>query len=283
MAKPKKDAEDLNITNGHDKKEDAKREKRPPKARRGLPAWFVPILVLVIIIGGIAAVLFFNVYDIREKWIMPYLRNAPLIGATVSRWPPPPEEGDEAEPEPVGKYSKMTEEELESLITSLEAEAEKAKDDLKTAQDKQKADADTINNLTQYKDQIEGFRAQKDAFDEMVANGNPAGYSEFYESVSPENAERIYREISVNNQYNSEVKRVASTLSGMDEENAAEALTNLLATDADLVISVLTVMDQESRSAILNEMTPENVARITRLMYPENPQPAAAVETAQVP
>jgi flagellar motility protein MotE (MotC chaperone) len=237
-----------------EKKDKRKRKKRFP---------LVPVLVLLIIIGGIVAVIVLNLFGLRDR-IMSYMHSAPLIG---QYFPAP----TEAATGPVSEYAGMAPEEIESIVTALELQIERLEANIQTAQEQHTDDLSTINNLRQYESQIENYRALKQALDVVIANGDPSGYAEYFESVSPENAAEIYAEIMNGLQYNAEERKIASTYAEMKADAAAEGLQAMLAPNADMVVRILKNMDPRNRAEIWNEFEPANLAIITQLMYPEEP------------
>ncbi|MDR1665384.1 MAG: hypothetical protein LBR83_10780 [Clostridiales bacterium] len=245
-----------------EKPEKIKKEKKDKrKKKKRFPV--VPVLVLLVIIGGIVAVIALNLFGVRDR-ILSYLSSAPLIG----QYFPAPAEGTA---EPVNEYAVMAPEEIESIVTALEIQIERLQADIQTAQEQRADDLSTISNLRQYESQIENYRALKQALDVVIATGDPSGYAEYFESVSPENAAEIYAEIMNRLQYNAEERKVAATYSEMKADAAAEGLQAMLAPNSDMVVRILKNMDPRNRAEIFNEFEPANLAIVTQLMYPEEP------------
>jgi hypothetical protein len=118
----------------------------------------------------------------------------------------------------------------------------------------------------------------------MIAMGDPDAYKEFFETISPENAERLYMEASSDVRFNEEFRRFAATYAAMDSGSAADVLTNLLNTDAALLIGILRNMSTDNRAAIFDEMDDTVAARITRLLQPERVElPAPTAPPIPVP
>lgn len=262
------DPKSKNKDKNKDKENDVKEKK---EKKKGSP--IVPILVLLIIIGGIVAVLVLNLFNIREQYVMPYLRRAPLVGSLMPT-APPTEDIEEA-----GTDSGLSSEEMNSQITALNYQIQKLEADLKTATDQNAQDAETIRVLRAYEAQAEEYRQIKAQFDALIANGDPEAYAKFFESISPENADRLYKEVIVEIQYTADEKKMANIYSNMSEDAAAEGLEQLLTTDSALVVRILRSMDAVHVAAIMNEMTAASRATITRMMAP-TPVPVTPVQTA---
>jgi hypothetical protein len=259
------DGDAVASTGKKEKKPKKKKEKKEknPEGKRGKKGGFpiVPILVLLVLLALIVAVLGFNVFDLRDRYILPYLRSAPLIGSMIPAATPIPEDSPEG-------YAAMSPEEIANTITALNYQIEKLQADLKTAQDQNTQDAGTIAALRGYESQIEAYRQTKALFDEMVASGNPRGYADFYQSISPENADRIYQDTISSLQFSADDKKLANIYANLDPSNAAAAITELMGGSTDLALRILRNLDTVMLADILSEMTPANVAVITRLLAP---------------
>lgn len=267
-------AKDKNITADQPdvtQKPEKRSKKDKPKKKKGFP--IIPVLVLVVIIGGIVAVLAFNVLGIREQYIMPYLRNAPLIGGLFPSASPVPEgETDNA-------YTGMTTDELQAQITQLSYQIQKLEADLKAAEDQNAQDAETIRVLRSYESQWDTYKQVKAEYDAMVVSGDPNGYAQFFTSVSPENAEDLYTQSLAQVQYTADEKRNANIYANMSPDVAAAGLEQMLLTDSALVVRILRNMDALHIADIYNEMTTANLAVISRLMAP-TPAPVITARTA---
>jgi hypothetical protein len=124
------------------------------------------------------------------------------------------------------------------------------------------------------------YRAIKEQFDSMIAHGDPEAYKTFFETISPENADNLYKEVVGELNYSSEVKRLANAYSQMSPSAAAEALTTMLTTNTDMVVEICQTLSVRTLAAILEEMDAGDVAVLTRLMYPDEPPARAVTVTA---
>lgn len=249
---------------------DAMSKNKPAKKK------IFPIILLAVflaLIGCITVLMVFNILGIRENIVMPYLRNAPLIGSLM---PQPAAETDGGQAD---ANASLSAEELRNQIQLLEFQIQKLEDDLKTANEQAAEDAETIRILRGYEAIIEEYRQVKAQFDQMVVDGDPKGYAAYYESISPENAERLYKEAVSEIQYSAEEKNLANIYANMSEDTAAAALEHQMTLDSELVVRILRNMDSVHVAAIMDEMAPANVAVLIRLMAP-TPTPVLPVQTA---
>jgi len=240
--------------------DDAKGSLDIASKRKGFP--FAPVLVVAIVITAITAVLAFNVFSIRDRYIAPYVRDMPLIGNMI----PQPKSGDSAD-EAV-RFKKMTEEEISNHVSELNDRIERLQANLDTSEELVKRQNQTISKLREYEGMITGYREDKAALDAMIARNDYASFAEFYERVAPENAKLLYREAVAQLQRDSDMKSIVATYTNMEEDAAASALEELMQTNAELVVKIMRMMAPVARAEIFNVMKKENVATITRLLEP---------------
>ncbi|MBR1629974.1 MAG: hypothetical protein IJ679_12040, partial [Lachnospiraceae bacterium] len=122
-----------------------------------------------------------------------------------------------------------------------------------------------------YKDDVDKFEEEKEKFYEEVVFSDEApdinAYREYYESIEPDNAEQIYRQIIEQQQASKQIQEFATTYSTMDASEAA-AIFDTMSDNLKLVSRILGAMSVEERSQILSAMDKENAARLTELMEP---------------
>jgi Mg/Co/Ni transporter MgtE len=248
-------------------KKKEKQEKRERKrANRGFPV--IPVVILLIILGSIIAVLALNLFGLRETYVMPYIREAPVVGQF---FPVPTEAPVDEE---LARIAEMTPEELQRELDGLSYRIEELEEQLQAARDQKRLDDETIDYLEGFESLVEEYREVKENFDRMVAAGGGANaYIEFFEEISPENAERLFQEAQTVSRYSADIRNRAATFAEMDETAAAEALDVLLGSQQELCIAIFENMSVEDRAAIFDEMTPDRVARVMTLMAPQEPEP----------
>lgn len=154
--------------------------------------------------------------------------------------------------------------ELEVQIEELKAEGGESSayiEELEAARDE----------LATYKSNEAEFENIKEKFYEEVVFSDNApdinAYKTYYESIEPETAERIYKQVVSQLQADAEIAEYAKTYSSMKPKNAA-AIFDSMTDDFDLVCKILGAMDTSSRSDILAAMDEENAAILTEMMEP---------------
>ncbi|GHU76752.1 hypothetical protein FACS1894188_09760 [Clostridia bacterium] len=236
---------------------DRKRKKRKDKEAKKSP---VPAVVGLLLVVGIAAVIYFNPLQLRDKYITPQLQQIPIVKNLVKA-PAPAEGGEEAAPA-------VSADELNTRIAQLETELANSKH----LSDLKQSDIDTkqqeIDRLRAFEDAQTAFRAEKAEFDKMIAEGDPKAYTAFFEEISPENAEVLYPTIKGDQVTQKEVSRYISVIKEMDESGAAKMLEQLISGNLNLVVEILKKLDTTVAGEILNEMTAENSASVMKRWNP---------------
>lgn len=152
---------------------------------------------------------------------------------------------------------------LESEKTELEEENQAYKD--------------TLQELESELSELRELQKNKNAFDEKVLEYDTEivfsenapdidEYKKYYESINPENAEKIYKEVIKDQQVLEAVKNKSKIYSEMDPRNAA-AILQTLAEDKDLLIDILESMNASHSSKILSEMEPKLAGVLTKELF----------------
>ncbi|MCL2604363.1 MAG: hypothetical protein FWD90_07785 [Defluviitaleaceae bacterium] len=233
--------------------------KTPPKkGKKGL----IIIILLVVIIGGAIAVVALNLFNFREGTLMPYLRNAPLVGGL---FPPAEEESDEV------PLEEMDTRQLANMIRALERDNEALQDQLSAAAERERADALLIARLRPFRDHWSEYQRVSAEFSAMVAHGDPDAFLNHVRYIMPEFYEQLARDAISLRDFDESVMSQVRTLSNMQERNAADVLVDLRITDIDLLVSILNAMSNSLRGAILDEMDAEIAAHMIRLISVPEP------------
>ena len=139
-------------------------------------------------------------------------------------------------------------------------------------------DADKIAELNKliaalevYKQNQEEYEKIKEKFDKEVVFSDQAPdieeYKTFYESIDPENAEVLYKQVVEQLQYDAKVEEYVKTYSSMKPKEAA-AIFDTMTDDLQLVADILENMDAQSRADIMGKMNSEVAAKVTAIMNP---------------
>ena len=130
-----------------------------------------------------------------------------------------------------------------------------------------------IAELQVYKLEQDEFEKNKEKFYEEVVFSDEAPdietYKTYYESIDPENAEVLYKQVVEQIEYNNMVEDYAKTYSTMKPKQAA-AIFNTMTDDLQLVADILLNMNTQARADILGKMDPEIAAKLTAIMEPDN-------------
>lgn len=252
MARKKTQKQGLNQEDLNEEKLDVDKEdeKKSPKRKK-----FFGFLIFSVILGCIISILFFNVLNIREKYLRPVLEKIPIVKNLL-----PKSEED--------NFENMPKSELVSSLKTISLENEDFKNEIEELNKKIQELNIEINRLRQFEQMQLNFKTDKEEFDRIIAFNDTNAYANFYESIYPENAEKIYKEIVVQNQNDKKFKAYAQTFESMKKDAAAKVLEELIITDIDLVIKILNSLSTEKRAEILSNMQPENSAICIKLMSP---------------
>lgn len=217
-------------------------ENEPNKKGSGcLVKLIIAGIIFIIIVSITIAIIGFNVGNIRDRYLRPGLERIPIINNLL-----PPLEEEQIEEQPV--------DEQQQTIDSLTAEIEELNKE--------------IARLREFEQTQLEFRAEKEEFDRMIALNDPQAYANFYESISPENAEELYKQAINQEVMDKEFKDYIQTFETMKKDAATTILEELIITDMDLVITILDNLSSKKRSEILGAMDPQNAASCSRLLSP---------------
>lgn len=225
---------------------------------------FVTFLIIVIWLGIIAILIKTDVGGFGSTVLTPILKDVPGINMILPN-------SDEV--------STGTE---EVAYSSVEEAVERIKEleiQLDTANAQIETDAKTIEELNSqiadlgtYKEEQANFELEKEKYYEEVVFSDKAPdieeYKTYYESIDPENAEVLYKQVCEQIQKDQEIKDYAATYSSMKPKEAA-AIFDTMTDDLNLVADILQAMDSESRAKIMGKMNADNAAKLTEIMNPQ--------------
>lgn len=234
-------------------KEQKKKEKKEKKKGKKKIIFLLPVLLLI---GGLVAVIVFNVGNIRENYLRPTMEKIPVVKNLL------PEKPSQDE------YSNLSREQLIEQTKVLTAENQKLSDDSKVLTNRINDLNKEMLRLQEIENAQVQFRQEKADFDKMIASNDPDAYKSYYEKISPENADNLYREIVTDSQDDAKLKDYIATFENMKKDSAASVLEQMINTDMDLVVLILSNIDSEQRGNILSAMQPANAAAVTKRLAP---------------
>ena len=251
-------------------KEERKAAKRAEKReKKGLPPdngeegkgglkRFLPVVLGLLVVGGISSVIAFNVANVRTNFVEPALRSVPIVGNLIG--PEPAVNGD--------NLSNATTEELLARIEELNDQIESLTEENQSLVALRGVNQDEIERLQRIEAQHLENQRLRDAFDRMIAEEDPNAFAAFYESIRPENLEILGEEALVA----AERQRLARHYFGMfreiEADDAAKILQNLFRTDNELVVAIMRELSPEQAGAILAAMDIRTAVMVSSFMNP---------------
>ena len=220
------------------------------------------ISLSVIILAGFCAFIYFDVGGFGSGVFAPVAKNWPIIKNIL------PETIEEEKEYPYDNMAEAVEtiQELQKKIDKLQKE----NDDISIEVDELEKEN---KKLKEFESQQVEFEKLKAEFEEEIVFGEDAidtsEYLKFYESIEPEKAEELYKQVISEENASEEIADLASTYAKMDPGAAASAL-EALGDDVTMVCDILTIMSQKNRAAIMDEMSAEFVAKVTQKIYSDN-------------
>lgn len=221
------------------------------KVKKKKKKWIATLVITGILIGT-GSLLFFNRHGVAK-----IVKNIPVLNQVFKL------SGQAKDP-----YDLLTKAQLKEKIVSLEKNLEQATIKIGSLENDKVLLNEKIDGLKQYEAQYNDFILQKSNWDAELAKAEPELFTQQFEAMYPDVATRIYEEIKGEIYLNKEQKDLATMISTMDAEKAAQALTTLIKTDPELTKSILKPMKKENQAAILNEMSTNVAAQMIKLISP---------------
>ncbi len=240
-------------------KEQKKAQKKANKKRGG---FIRLILTFLILIGFVYAFLYFNILDVRSKYVDSMIVGTPVSKIFVNA--PGSTPADQSS-DGSGTVSKG---DLVMQVNDLTIQVADLEKQLADAQELNDSYVEQIAQLEPLAAEQVQFKKDKEAFDRMIAEGNPEAYKAFYEQIYPDTAKEEYATIVTQEVNSKEVKDYVATFTSMDEDKAAGILEVMTQTDLNLVVNILNQMSSDKSGAILSEMSPESAATVAKRMAP---------------
>lgn len=220
----------------------------------------IALVIIAIWLAVFACLIKFDVGGIGSNVLYPVLKDVPVVNRIL----PVPSEEDQARD---GNYDYTTLKAANARIRELENMLESGDNTTAANADYIKELEAEINKLMKYKNAQDEFNKRVQEFDEKVVFNDKAPdiseYASYYEQISPENAEKIYRQVVKQQQYSKQAEALATTYSGMDAAEAANILSEMTQ-NLDLVCDILRNMSERNAAAILQEMDSVYAAQITK-------------------
>ena len=225
---------------------------------------FVSILIVLVWLGIIVLLIKYDAGGFGSTILRPLIKDVPYLNMIL------PEDDD---------FIEDTEYQYETIDDAVERikELEMLLD---AALAVGSTDAETIVSLKEQIAELEVYKAEQVEFEkikekfyaEVVFSDQAPSleeYKTFYESIDPENAEVLYKQIVEQLQHDAMVEDYVKTYSSMKAKEAA-AIFDTMTDNLQLVADILQAMSSQARADIMSKMEPANAAKLTAMMQPDN-------------
>ena len=240
-------------------------QEEEEKAGGKLVLALVTILIIAIWLGIIAILIKTDVGGFGSSILYPVLKDVPYINKIL----PTVDNSDLPTEDTQYRYGSL--DEAVARIKELELELDSAKAN-------EQKDSETIDNLNEqiddlssYKEDEAAFEKEKEKFyEEVVFSDNAPDineYKTYYESIDPDNAELLYKQVVEQQQTDSKISDYVKGYSQMKPKEAA-AIFDTMTDNLNLVAQILENMDAQSRADILGKMNSDTAAKVTEIMNP---------------
>ena len=232
----------------------------------GISSFLVTTIIVLVWLLIICLLIKMDVGGFGSEVLTPLLKDVPVVNKIL----PESTETETATEGAYGGYSSLKE--AVDYISVLELE-------LEHAQEVNQYDTDELatlkaenERLQEFEDmQVEFQRIKEQFYEEVIyADEGPGAeaYKEYYESMDPETAEALYKQVVRQLEEDEEVEDYAAAYSAMKPKEAA-AIFESMTDDLELVARILWVMDSDTRGSILGVMDSDVAAKLTKIMDPE--------------
>ena len=131
-------------------------------------------------------------------------------------------------------------------------------------------DEEILNLLADSKISVSPEKEKEKYYEEVVFSDQAPDiqqYKTYYESIDPENAEVLYKQVVEQITYDSQVEDYAKTYSNMKPQEAA-SIFDTMTDNLGLVADILMNMGTQQRADILGKMDATTAAKLTEIMEP---------------
>ena len=223
---------------------------------------FVTILIVAVWLAIFALLIKWDVGGFGSSVLYPLLKDVPYVNKIL------PEVNDPNKDDP---YVYESIDDAVAQIKKLEKQLAKAKESSGDSDETISELQDEVARLKVYEQEQADFEEIRTKFYEEVVFGDKAPdieeYKTFYESIDPENAEQLYKQVVSQMQEDEEVADYVKAYSEM-KPKAAASIMESMTDDLELVAKILSNMKADKRGDILAAMSPDVAASVTKLMEP---------------
>lgn len=231
----------------------------------GFSVFIVALLLVIIWLAIFCLLVKLDIGGLGSKVMAPLIKDIPVVKMIL-----PKDSITETEDiESYYGYSSLAE--AVEQICIMEDQLEELTKDKEVNQEQLATLKAEVERLKTFEDnQVEFQRIKTEFYEEVIYSEKGPGaeaFMEYYESIDPDTAEYIYRQLLSEKVVDDEIKEYAQAYAEMKPKQAAgifEAMTDNL----NLAAKILGEMSTEDRGKILGVMDPDVAAKITKIMEP---------------
>ena len=223
----------------------------------------VTLVIIIVWLAILALLIKWDVGGFGSTVMRPLLKDIPYVNRIL------PDSEDDLSTEEDYPYKNM--DEAVAYIKELEQE-------LAQAQQGSSENSAYIADLEAQSQKLKEYEANEAAFEEekekfynelVFSDQAPdiEQYKEYYESIDPDNAELLYKQVVEQQQTDSKISDYVKGYSQMKPKEAA-AIFDTMTDNLNLVAQILENMDAQSRADILGKMNSDTAAKVTEIMNP---------------
>lgn len=249
-------------------KELAKKEEEldyEPKGS-GFSVFLVALLLVLIWLGIAALVIKMDIGGVGTNIAAPILKDIPVVKYIL------PKDAITETTDVESYYGYTSLQDAVNQIQVLEKELDSATTANKTYEEQLATLKSEVERLKTFENnQVEFQRVKTQFYEEVVYSDKGPGaeaYMQYYQSIDPETAEYIYRQVVTEENVSKEVEDYAAAYASMKPKEAA-AIFEDMTDNLSLAAKILGAMSTDDRGKILGAMDSEVAAKITKIMEPK--------------
>ena len=229
-----------------------------------IAVFLVTLIIIAIWVAILGVLIHFDVGGFGSTVMQPILKDVPYINKILPKT-------EEEENKDSDKYPYKNLDEAIAYIKELEKELADAKDS-NSENDAYVADLESqAAQWQEYQANEAKYEEEKAKLYEEVVFSDQAPdineYKKYYESIDPENAEALYKQVVEQQQEDEQIQDYVKAYSQMKPKQAA-AIFDTMTDDLELVAEFLSAMNADARGDILGNMNTYTAAKVTKLMEP---------------
>ena len=223
----------------------------------------VTLVIIIVWLAILALLIKWDVGGFGSTVMRPLLKDIPYVNRIL------PDSEDDLSTEEDYPYKNM--DEAVAYIKELEQELAQAQQG-SSENSAYIADLEAQSQkLKEYEANEAAFEEEKEKFYNEVVFSDQAPdieqYKEYYESIDPDNAELLYKQVVEQQQTDSKISDYVKGYSQMKPKEAA-AIFDTMTDNLNLAAQILENMDAQSRADILGKMNSDTAAKVTEIMNP---------------